>query len=146
MQIKKAAAYALHIMMYIARHKKELPATANKISKAEGIPLEDVKKIFPQLIKGGFVKNAKDRKRGYVFAKPPEDISMLELFELIEGKPLFDNCLLKHCECGGTPQNCIIYSKWSKTTAKIKQLFDEISIVDVILHHPEHRFYSLPEL
>ncbi len=71
---------------------------------------------------------------------------MLELFETIEGGLLFDNCLLKHCKCCGIPENCLIYSKWSKATRKINQLFAEISVADTTLHHPEHRFYSLPEL
>ena len=144
MQIKKAAAYALHIMMYMVRYKTELPTTAKNIAKAEGIPLRDVTRILSQL-NGGFVKAAKGKKEGYVFAKPPEDISILELFEFIEGKPLFDNCLMKHCKCDGTPENCLIYSKWFKATRKINQLFDEISVADAALHHPEHRFYSLPE-
>ena len=145
MRVKKATAYALHIMMYMVRHRKELPATASGIAKAEGIPLRDVTKIFPQLINGGFVKASKGKKKGYVFAKPPEEISMLDLFETIEDGPLFDNCLMKHCKCDGTPENCLIYSKWHKATRKINQLFAEITMVDAALHHPEHRFYSLPE-
>ena len=145
MKVSKTAAYCLHALMYMVRHITQLPVTTNTIAKAEGIPPGYLAKIFQKLVKTGFVKSVKGRSRGYVFARPPEEISLLELFELIEGGPLFDDCLLRHCECGGTPQNCCIYAKWLSATKKINQLFAETSLVTAAWNHPEHRFYSLPE-
>ncbi|KKL95339.1 hypothetical protein LCGC14_1855570 [marine sediment metagenome] len=127
MKISKAAAYSLHALMYMVRHITQLPATTNTIAKAEGIPLESLPKIFQQLTNAGFVKAAKDKNKGYVFAKPPEEINLLELFELIEGESLFDDCLLRHCECGGTADNCCIFAMWLNATKKIKQLLAETS-------------------
>ncbi len=145
MKISKAAAYSLHALMYMVRHITQLPATTNTIAKAEGIPSGYLAKIFQKLVKAGFVKTVRSRGRGYVFVKPPEEINLLELFELIEGQSLFDDCLLKHCECGGTPENCCIFAKWLNATKKIKQLLAETSIATAAWNHPEHRFYSLPE-
>ncbi len=145
MKVSKTTAYSLHALMYMVRHITQLPATTNTIAKAEGIPPRYLAKIFQQLVKAGFVKAVRGKKKGYVFAKPPEEIDLLELFELIEGESLFDDCLLKHCECGGTPENCYIFAKWLSATRKIKQLFAETSVVTAAWNHPEHRFYSLPE-
>ena len=145
MKISKAAAYSLHALMYMVRHATQLPATTNAIAKAEGIPSGYLAKIFQRLVKAGFVKAVRGKKKGYVFAKPPEDINLLELFELIEGESLFDDCLLRHCECGGTPENCCIFAKWLRATNKIKQFLSETSVVTAAWNHPEHRFYSLPE-
>ena len=145
MKISKAAAYSLHALMYMVRHITQLPATTNTIAKAEGIPSGYLAKIFQKLVKAGFVSAVRGKKRGYVFAKRPEEINLLELFELIEGQSLFDDCLLKHCECGGTPENCCIFAKWLNATKKIKQLLAETSIATAAWNHPEHRFYSLPE-
>ncbi len=145
MKVSIAVTHALHALMYMARHITLLPATTNTIAKAEGISPEYLPTIFQRLAKAGFVKAAKDKKKGYVFAKSPEDINLLELVELIEGQPLFTDCLLQHCECGGTPKNCYIFAEWISATKKIKQLFAEISLNDAIWNHPEHRFYSLPE-
>ncbi|UCE50201.1 MAG: Rrf2 family transcriptional regulator [Phycisphaerales bacterium] len=145
MKITKAAAYALHALMFMVRHATQLPVTAEVIAKGEGLPLGYLAKIFQRLVKARLVRAVKGRKRGYVFAKPPEEISLLELFETVEGGPLFDDCLLKHCECSGTPDNCHIYAKWLASTGKIKQLLSETSVADAAWNHPEHRFYSLPE-
>ena len=145
MKVSIDATYSLHALMYMVRHITQLPVTTNAIAKAEGIPTESLSKIFQQLVKAGFVKATKDEKKGYVFAKSPEDISLLELFELIEGHSLFADCLLRHCECGGTPENCCIFAKWISATKKIRQLFEETSLITAAWNHPEHRFYSLPE-
>ena len=146
MKVSKASAYSLHALMYMVRHITQLPATTNTIAKAEGIPPGYLAKIFQQLVKAAFVKTAENKNKGYVFAKPPEEISLLELFELIEGESLFDDCLLRHCECGGTSDNCCIFAKWLSATKKIKQLLSETSLVTATWNHPEHRFYSLPEM
>ena len=145
MKVSIDVAYSLHALMYMVRHITQLPVTTNTIAKAEGVPPESLLKIFQQLAEAGLVKTAKDKKKGYVFAKSPEDISLLELFELIEGHSLFTDCLLRHCECGGTPENCYIFAKWTSATKKIRRLFEETSLATATWNHPEHRFYSLPE-
>ena len=145
MKISKASAYSLHAMMYMVRHVTQLPVTTNVIAKAEGIPSGYLAKIFQQLVKGGFVKTTRNKNKGYVFAKPPEEINLLELFELIEGESLFDDCLLRHCQCGGTTDNCCIFATWASATKKIRELLSETSLVNAAWNHPEHRFNSLPE-
>lgn len=145
MKVSKATAYSLHALMYMVRHITQLPATTNTIAKTEGIPHRYLSKIFQKLTKTGIVITMRGKKKGYTFAKRPEEISLLELFELIEDEPLFGDCLLRHCECGGTPENCCIFAKWLSATKKIEQLLSETSLVTAAWDHPEHRFYSLPK-
>jgi Rrf2 family protein len=145
MKIKKSSAYALHALMYMVRHNTQLPATTATIAKAEGIPLDYLAKIFQQLAKARFIKAVKNKNRGYVFIRPPEEISLLELFEVVEGTPLFDDCFLRHCECGGTQENCRIFSVWINATKQVKELLEEVTVATAAWNHPEHRFLSLPE-
>jgi Rrf2 family protein len=146
MKVSKATAYALHALMYMVRHITQLPATSNTIAKAEGIPPGYMAKIFQRLVKTHFVKAVKGREKGYVFAKPPEEINLLELFEAIENGPLFNDCLLRHCQCGGTPENCHIYAQWISSTKRMSKILAETSLMAAAWNHPEHRFYTLPEL
>ena len=110
MKISRASAYALHALMYMVRHATNLPVIDETIAKAEGIPPQYLAKILQRLVKTGFVRRVKGKSGGYTFARPPEEISLLELLETIEGGPLFDDCFLKHCECDGTPENCRIFA------------------------------------
>ena len=140
MKISQASAYALHALMYMARHMTQLPVTSKAIARAEGIPEGYLAKVLQQLAKGGFIRSVKGRERGYIFARPPEEVSLLELFESLERQPLFDDCPLRHCACGGTSQNCHIFAQWLTATRKLKELLDETTIASSAWHHPEHRF------
>jgi Rrf2 family protein len=145
MKIKKSAAYALHALMYMVRHNTQLPATTATIAKAEGIPHNYLAKIFQKLVKTRLIKAVKSKNKGYVFNTPPEEITLLELFEAVEGSPLFDDCFLRHCECGGTKENCRIFSVWINSTKRVKEILEETTIANAAWSHPEHRFMSLPE-
>jgi len=145
MKITRSSSYALHALMYMVRHSTQLPATTATMAKAEGIPSDYLAKIFRQLVKARFVRAVRGKSRGYVFALPPEQISLLELFEVVENHTLFDDCLLRHCECNGTPENCRIFSVWRDATRQIKELLAQTSVAAAAWSHPEHRFLSLSE-
>jgi len=144
-KVSQASAYALHALMYMVRHRTQLPATSATIAKSEGIPPGYLAKVLQRLAKAGFVQSVRGRNRGYVFARDPEEVSLLELFDTLEGRSLFGDCPLKHCACGGTPQNCRIFAQWISATAKLKALLEEITIVSAAWNHPEHRFDELPD-
>jgi Rrf2 family protein len=144
MKISQASAYAMHALMYMVRHVTQLPATSRTIAKAEGIPPGYLSKVLQQLVKASFIRSVRGQERGYVFARPPEEISLLQLVEAIEGQPMFDDCPLRHCDCGGTPQNCRIFSQWVSATDKLKELLEETTIAAAAWTHPEHRFDKLP--
>ena len=146
MKVSQASSYALHALMYMVRHMTQLPVTSGVIAQAEGMPAGYLAKVMQQLARAGFVRSVRGRHRGYVFARRPEEVSLLELFERLEGRSLFDECPLKYCDCGGTIQNCRILAVWSGATEKIKQLLTETTVVSAAWNHPEHRFGELPTL
>jgi Rrf2 family protein len=140
MKVKQAAGYALHALMYMVRHHTQLPVTAGSIAKAEGIPSSYLAKILQRLVKANIIKALRGTRKGYVFARPPEEISLLELFEAVEGGPLFDDCFMRHCQCNGTPENCYIYACWRKATKRLANLLAETNLVTAAWNHPDHRF------
>ncbi len=144
MKIKQNTAYAMHALMYMVRHATQMPITLNEIAKAEGIPKSCLSKTFKKLVDSKLVKTAIKPKRGYVFAKDPEEISLLELFEVVEESKLFADCFMRHCECGGTPENCKIFSRWVSSTKRMSDYLAKTSIVESAWNHPEHRFHEIP--
>lgn len=146
MKVSKSASYALHALMYMVRHATDLPVTTETIARSEGIPASYLAKVCRTLVGSGFIRSVAGRKRGYEFARPPEDISLLELFEAVEGHSLFGDCLLRNYECGGTPENCRIYSVWKSSTRRIRELLANTSVEASAWNHPEHRFGEAPEV
>ncbi|MDH4203212.1 MAG: Rrf2 family transcriptional regulator [Phycisphaerae bacterium] len=140
MKIKQANSYAMHALMYMVRHITQGPVTIWTIAKAENIPYRQLVSIFKLLTNAGIVKPADSGKSGYVFARPPGKVSLLELFQLVEGEPVFDECFMKHCDCQATADSCEIYATWKKATASVERQLSEITIESVAWGHPEHYF------
>ena len=104
------------------------------------MPAAYLSKLFQRLVKAGFIKAEKGRQKGYVFARSPEGITLLELFEVVENGPLFDDCPLRYCGCGGTTTNCRIYHEWHRVTEQMIQMLGQTSLIAATWDHPEHRF------
>lgn len=144
MKLSKGTAHALHALMHMVRHITQLPLSLAAIAKAEGIPPGQLARVFVKLEAAALVKKVKKRPRGYEFAVDPHLITLLDVFEAIEGKPLFDECLLHHCPCKGNAENCLIYAQWLEAAQKMKQVFAQTSLANAAWTHPEHRFESPP--
>ncbi len=139
MKLKKANSYVLHALMYMVRHATQLPITAHAIAKAEGIPYRQLVTLFGKLTKAGILKNVAERK-GYVFEKSPGDIVLLEIFELVEGTPLFQECFMDYYDCGAPHDHCLLYELWRQSTVSLEKKLAETTLEDAAWGHPEHYF------
>jgi Rrf2 family protein len=140
MKIKKANSYAMHALMYMVRHMTQLPVTIHAISKAEQIPYRQLVGLFRLLSEAGIVKNGGAEQAGYMFAKQPSEITLLELFELIEGGPIFEGCFMDHCDCQATSKTCSIYAAWLQATESVSSKLAQTTIETAAWGHPDHRF------
>lgn len=82
--------YALHCLLWITE-PLERPPSSRDLAEMQGISPAFLKKIFPKLEKAGIVEASGGIRGGYRLARPPEDITVLDVIDAVEGaKPLFD--------------------------------------------------------
>ena len=82
--------YGLHCLLWLAG-PTERPVSSRDLAELQGISPSFVAKIFPKLEKAGIVQASEGVRGGYLLAKAPEDINILEVVDAVEGKkPLFD--------------------------------------------------------
>ena len=130
----------MHALMYMVRHTTQLPVTTRAIAKAEGIPYRQLVNLFGLLEEAGIIRKAEHSEPGYVFKKSPSEVTLLEIFETIEGGPIFNECFLDYCDCQAKPTDCEIYATWKKATTVIKKKLSEVTLEDAAWRHPEHYF------
>lgn len=140
MKTSKASSYALHALMYMVRHASQLPVTSKVIARSEGISQGYLAKILQRLAHAEIISACRKGNAGYMFTRSPQNINVLEVLETIEENPLFDNCFMQHCDCGGTPQTCTIYRNWLEATKTLKESLAQTSLEDITWKHPEHYF------
>ncbi len=105
LKISEAASLALHTMVYLAA-KNERLVTTHEIGEVLRVSEAHLSKVLQRLGKVGLVDATRGPKGGFCLAKAGEDISLLEVYEAIEG-PLADTvCLLGEPVCQGN--ECIL--------------------------------------
>ena len=140
MKVSQASAYALHALMYMVRHITLLPVSNRIIAKSEKIPPEYLAKIFRKLVKNKIVISSKKGSGGYLFARPPEEISVLDVIQAIEGETIFDECFMQHGYCERTAETSSLLPVWQEAAAKLKGSLGKMSLIEATWSHPQHYF------
>lgn len=96
-QLSEAASIALHSMVLIAKSNEQLNAT--KIAETTGVSRNHLSKVMQRLVKDSLVKSTRGPSGGFVLAKKPELISLLDVYQSIEGPILDTGCPLNKNEC-----------------------------------------------
>ncbi len=82
--------YALHCLLWLVDSGDQQPSSRD-LAEMQGISPTYVAKIFSRLSKAGIVESSEGIRGGYRLSRRPQDISVLEVTDAIEGvKPLFD--------------------------------------------------------
>jgi Rrf2 family protein len=93
MQITRQADYAVRAMVYLAQLGPERRAATNHIAQEKHIPPSFLAKIVSQLSVAGLLQTSRGARGGVSLAKPPEDITLLDVVEAIDGPILLNECV-----------------------------------------------------
>jgi len=98
--ISEAASLAIHALAYLATRQETKPISTGKVAESFGFSEAHLSKVFQRLNKSGFLRSIRGPQGGFVLAKEPESITLLEIYEAIDG-PIsrHEPCLLHKDEC-----------------------------------------------
>jgi Rrf2 family transcriptional regulator, cysteine metabolism repressor len=84
--ITTKAPYAVRALAELARRGGESPVPIGEIARARGIPVQFLEGLFAALRRAGILQSQRGVKGGYSFARPPSEVTVLEVVELLEGE------------------------------------------------------------
>ncbi|HNT23876.1 MAG TPA: Rrf2 family transcriptional regulator [Anaerolineales bacterium] len=93
MQITRQADYAVRAMVYLAQLGPERRAATSQIAQEKQIPPSFLAKIVSQLSVAGLLQTSRGARGGVSLARPPEEISLLDVVEAIDGPILLNECV-----------------------------------------------------
>src|SRR2546423_4471301 len=86
MKLTRASSYALHAVAYMAAQKQQdKPVASHHIARARGIPERFLLKVLKPLVSARVLSSVKGPNGGYRLAKPPTQITLLEILEAVDG-------------------------------------------------------------
>lgn len=97
MRLSRQADYAVRVMMDLAVREE---ARIREIARRQSVSPSYVGRISQYLSRAGLVKSQRGRMGHLVLARAPEEITMLDVIEAVDGPIRVDRCLLAPEECG----------------------------------------------
>ena len=90
LNFSEASSIALHGIIIIA--KSDSFVNIKKIAEELGSSKHHVAKVMQRLAKAEYIDSFRGPKGGFILKKKPDEISLLEIFELTEGKISVEKC------------------------------------------------------
>ncbi len=106
------------------------PILVRDVAKAASIPKPYLSKLIHALAQRGLVTTKRGYKGGVVLARDPEQISLLEIAEAVEGSEWLDRCVLGLEECSDE-RACPMHEHWKPTRASIRAELENINLATV---------------
>ena len=120
MQITRQADYALRAVIFLSRLNGNQKASTSFIAEKQQIPPSFLAKIVSQLSIAGLIQTSRGARGGVSLAKSPEEITVLDVIEAIDGPILLNECANdpSNCPFGDT---CPLQKIWSDTREEMIQ-------------------------
>jgi len=85
MRISRKCQYALKAVFELAWRNHGQPRSTRDIAEAQRIPLRFAEVILNELKHGGFVESKRGSEGGFILARDPAKLTLLEIIEHIDG-------------------------------------------------------------
>ncbi len=84
--ITSKSPYAVKALAELARRSSDAPVPIGEIARTRDIPVQFLEGLFATLRRAGILQSQRGVKGGYSFARPPTQVTVLEVVELLEGE------------------------------------------------------------
>jgi Rrf2 family protein len=85
MRLGRASSYAVFAVAYLAEKANGSPLQGREIAENCGMPSGRLLKILQQLVRARILASERGPSGGFRLRRPPEEISLLEIIETLEG-------------------------------------------------------------
>jgi Rrf2 family protein len=117
--LSEAATISIHAMILIGR--SDIQLNVQQIAERTEASKHHLAKVLQRLTKAGFISSTRGPNGGFVLKKTAEEITMLDIYEAIEGKIDVSSCSLKHQIC--PKDKCIVNNLVNKVTVDFVNYF-----------------------
>lgn len=130
MRLRRETEYALRALIFLTQQPAGTVCPASKIAEAQGIPGGFLSKILQKLLSHGLLRSHRGHQRGYSLARLPDEISLREILETVEGADLFERCLFWEHRCGdGDP--CLLHREWRQIKPRLLTQLKQRTLADL---------------
>ena len=134
MKISTKGRYGLRILLDIVLNGDNVPRLMRDIATSQNISEKYISRLVIDLRKAGLIKSVRGAKGGYKMARFPEDVTLLEIVETMEGRTSIVDCVLQPDACSKVG-GCAVHQTWAEINRKIREVLSEVTLKDIADKH-----------
>lgn len=127
MQLTRQADYAMRAILYLAASPH---VRIREIAAAQYIPREYLAKIIQKLAQAGIVTTHRGVGGGITLARAPEEITLLDVIEAIEGPVALNSCFIRPGECP-RESYCAVHEELEHIGKSLASMFAEVNFAQL---------------
>lgn len=136
MKMTTRGRYGLRAVLDLARHYDGPPVLASTLAGREGISVKYLQALLATLKAGNIVQGVRGVGGGFRLARPPEQISLREVLEAVEGPLSLVDCVA-HSKACSRAADCAARHVWQGLSETIASTLNGINLRQLLVAPPE---------
>jgi FeS assembly SUF system regulator len=133
LRISKLADYGIVLASQMARLGFAQVHAVSDLSLQTGVPQPTASKVLKRLARGGVARSLRGVHGGYRLSRAPEEISLAEILQAIEGPIAVTECSTEDhpgaCDFEGS---CDVQPSWRFINRAVQQALDGVRLSDLV--------------
>lgn len=137
MIISTKGRYGLRILIDLATHDPAKPRQLHDIARSQQISEKYISRLVLDLRKANLIRSTRGVNGGIHLMKSPEEITLLEILETMEGPISVVDCVYSPAKCKRN-ELCPTRDIWVQLSNGIRELTRQITLEDILNTYQRH--------
>ena len=129
LELTRRADYAVRAVLELAAQDERL--SVPELAVRQSIPVRFLPQVMQALVGAGLVVAQMGRRGGYLLARDPASITLLEVIEAVEGDARRKTCVLRGVPCGADGQ-CAVHPVFAAAQEKLLEALDAATLASIV--------------
>ena len=130
MKLSTRARYGTRALLELALHWGEGPVLLKDIAQRQQIPLPYLQQLIGPLVQVGIIKTTRGKRGGISLLKPPNEVRLSEVVQLLEGSIAPVKCVdsPETCPLSG---HCVTRDIWEEVKKAIGTVLESVTLQEL---------------
>jgi Rrf2 family protein len=131
MKLSTRGRYGVRALLDLALHQNEGSVLLKDIARRQEVSLPYLEHLIGPLIAAGLVKSTRGARGGILLLKPPAEIKLSEVIQLLEGSIAPVDCVNNPALCHRSAF-CVTRDIWVEMKEVMSQVLDSTTLQDLV--------------
>ncbi len=129
-RISRITDYGIVILAQLATQTDDAAHNSRELSDQTQLPAPVVSKILKSLTRAGLLDSVRGSKGGYRLARPPAQISVVQMISALEGPVAMTECAIHPGACS-MESSCGLQGPWQRINGAVQDALEKITLADI---------------